>query len=96
MVVLVCYDIGTIDKEGPRRLRRVADICENHGVRVQYSVFECHLAAAHWVVMRHELLSVFAPATDSLRFYFVNAKDAGRTEHHGARPPLDVTAALVL
>jgi CRISPR-associated protein Cas2 len=35
---LVCYDIAD-----PKRLRRVATICEGWGLRLQESVFECLL-----------------------------------------------------
>ncbi len=35
---LVSYDIAD-----PKRLRRVAKICESFGTRIQYSVFECPL-----------------------------------------------------
>jgi len=41
MMVLVSYDVSTRDEAGRRRLRRVARLCENHGQRVQNSVFEC-------------------------------------------------------
>ena len=38
MLRVVSYDIAE-----PRRLKRVAKVCQNYGVRVQYSVFECWL-----------------------------------------------------
>ncbi len=38
MLYLVAYDIAD-----PKRLRRVAKICEDYGVRVERSVFECDL-----------------------------------------------------
>lgn len=41
MLVLVCYDVSTETKQGRRRLRRVAKVCESTGQRVQKSVFEC-------------------------------------------------------
>jgi CRISPR-associated protein Cas2 len=41
MMVLVSYDVSTRDDAGRRRLRRVARLCEDHGQRVQNSVFEC-------------------------------------------------------
>ena len=40
MLVLVSYDVSTVDLSGRRRLRRVAKACENVGIRVQNSVFE--------------------------------------------------------
>ena len=51
MLVLVSYDVSTIDKEGRRRLRRVAKTCQNYGQRVQYSVFECIVDPAQWTVL---------------------------------------------
>jgi CRISPR associated protein Cas2 len=35
--------LETVTREGRRRLRRVARVCEDYGQRVQYSVFECRL-----------------------------------------------------
>jgi hypothetical protein len=35
MLVLITYDVPTIDKAGTRRLRRVAQACEDYGQRVQ-------------------------------------------------------------
>lgn len=46
MDVLVTYDISTVTAEGARRLHQVAQTCEQYGVRVQYSVFECRLSHA--------------------------------------------------
>ena len=40
MLVIVCYDVNTETREGRRRLRRVAKLCEGIGQRVQKSVFE--------------------------------------------------------
>ena len=40
MLVIVCYDVCTETREGRRRLRRVAKVCESTGQRVQKSVFE--------------------------------------------------------
>ena len=48
MLVLVSYDVATVTKKGRSRLRRVAKICEDCGVRVQDSVFECIVDPAEW------------------------------------------------
>ena len=40
MMVIVSYDVSTIDKEGKKRLRKIAKECINYGQRVQNSVFE--------------------------------------------------------
>lgn len=96
MLVLVCYDVSTTTKEGERRLRTIANICEDHGVRVQYSVFECRVTPPVWILFRAELLAAFEPLEDSLRFYFLDEISASRTEHHGAKKPLDPTKPLIV
>lgn len=48
MMVLITYDVETQSESGKRRLRQVAKVCQNHGQRVQYSVFECLLDSAQW------------------------------------------------
>lgn len=40
MLILVTYDVSTVEKAGVRRLRRVARACEDYGTRVQKSVFD--------------------------------------------------------
>ena len=44
MDVLISYDIADTEGEGAKRLRKVAQVCEKYGVRVQLSVFECRLS----------------------------------------------------
>ena len=56
MLVLVCYDVNTETKEGRRRLRRVARVCESTGQRVQKSVFECQLDTAKFEALERRLL----------------------------------------
>jgi CRISPR-associated protein Cas2 len=95
MIVVVAYDVSTETKEGRRRLRRVAQACEDYGQRVQKSLFECLLTPAAWIQLRHRLLSEFSVAHDSLRFYFLDQEARGRTEHHGIRPPVDLSGPLI-
>ena len=96
MVVLVTYDIQTLEKEGRRRLRRVAKACLSCGQRVQFSVFECKLTPALWTELRGKLLSIYNPKEDSLRFYFLGDDDVIMAEHHGTKPSQDFEAPLVL
>lgn len=96
MLILITYDVSTVDKAGQRRLRRVAQACEDYGVRVQKSVFECHVGRKEWAQLRHRLLSEIKPHEDSLRFYFLDENAIQRIEHHGAARPPDLTEPLVL
>ena len=96
MLVLVSYDVCTIDLSGRRRLRHVAKTCENYGIRVQNSVFECNVDQAQWTALKARLLDIFDPETDSLRFYFLGNSYRQRIEHQGAKPAVDVEGPLIL
>lgn len=74
---------------GATRLRRVARICQDHGFRAQYSVFECEVDPAQWAAMRKRLIEAIDPQTDSLRFYFLGSEGRRRVEHVGAKPSQD-------
>ena len=39
MLMLITYDISFDDPQGQKRLRQIAKLCLDYGVRVQYSVF---------------------------------------------------------
>ncbi|MEZ4601598.1 MAG: CRISPR-associated endonuclease Cas2 [Syntrophotaleaceae bacterium] len=96
MMVLVSYDVATSDTAGPRRLRKVAKICTNHGQRVQFSVFECLVDPAQWVAMRQQLVKTIDETQDSLRFYFLGANWKNRVEHVGAKKTIDQEGPLIL
>ena len=96
MLVLVAYDVSTQDAAGRKRLRRVAQECENFGVRVQKSLFECVLRDQDWVRLKARLLNEYDKNQDSLRFYFLDELSRSRTEHHGIRRPTDLTGPLVI
>ncbi len=96
MLILVTYDVSTIEKAGQRRLRRVAQACEDYGVRVQKSVFECQVGQKEWVLLRERLLREISAEEDSLRFYFLDEKAVQRIEHHGIGKPINLTEPLIL
>ena len=95
MLVLVSYDVS-IDKGGPRRLRRVAKACKDYGQRVQYSVFECIVDPAQWAVLRQRLMDEIDPELDSLRFYFLGSNWKRRVEHIGAKETIDQEGPLIV
>lgn len=96
MLVLVTYDVSTVLAAGRRRLRRVAQACEDYGVRVQKSVFECQVGQKEWLRLRDRLVSEYKPDEDSLRFYFLDETAAQRTEHLGVAKPVDLSEPLIL
>lgn len=96
MMVLVSYDVKTTTPEGKRRLRRVAKACQDHGQRVQFSVFECLVDPEHWARLRLQLLQHYLPEEDSLRFYFLGSNWHSKVEHHGAKSVPDPEGPLIV
>ncbi len=96
MFVLVTYDVKTSDPGGVKRLRRVAKVCRNHGQRVQYSVFECIVDPAQWIVLRQKLIGEIDKGSDSLRFYFLGSNWKHRVEHIGAKESIDQEGPLII
>ena len=90
MMILITYDVSMEDPDGSKRLRRLAKICLDYGVRVQYSVFECEVTPAQWVDLKDLLLGTYDEEVDSLRFYKLGANWRRRVEHHGAKPSIDI------
>lgn len=89
MLVLITYDVNVVSEGGQRRLRKIAKTCLNYGLRVQNSVFECEVTPAEFVKLKHDLLGIFNPDLDSLRFYFLGKKGRQKVEHIGAKPVID-------
>jgi len=97
MLILVTYDVSVISEGGQRRLRRISKTCLDYGMRVQNSVFECEVTPAQLVTLKDELMRIFNPDEDSLRFYMLGKKGRQKVEHFGAKPTLDpIKDALIL
>ncbi|GGH57421.1 CRISPR-associated endonuclease Cas2 [Paenibacillus silvae] len=96
MLVLITYDVSTMDREGRRRLSRVAKKCVDHGQRVQNSVFECILDAAQFRRLRYELEELIDKDTDSLRFYNLGDNYKSKVDHVGAKETYDMSDPLIL
>ncbi|MCL6548178.1 MAG: CRISPR-associated endonuclease Cas2 [Alicyclobacillus sp.] len=71
MHLVVAYDISTESRAGERRLRKVAQICQGYGQRVQKSVFECRVDETTYVELIRRLQDVVHPREDSVRIYRV-------------------------
>jgi len=90
MMMLISYDVSTVDRAGRSRLRRAAKACLDYGQRVQNSVFECDIDPAQWAALKHRLVELIDPEQDSLRFYYLGANWQRRVEHVGAKPTRDL------
>ncbi len=96
MLVVVTYDVSTVEAAGRRRLSRVARACKDYGQRVQKSVFECQVGEMEWARLRGRLLTEYRADEDSLRFYFLDEAAVQRTEHYGVGKPVDLSEPLIL
>jgi len=94
MWILIAYDVATATPKGSRRLRRVAQACQDYGQRVQKSLFECQVGPTDWAILRGRLMEEINADEDSLRFYFLD--DDTRAEHHGSGRPPDLEGPLVI
>ena len=65
MMVLVTYDVSTVESAGARRLQKIAKVCKNFGIRVQKSVFECEIDPAQWESLKSQLLGLIEKKQDS-------------------------------
>jgi CRISPR-associated protein Cas2 len=96
MLVLICYDVSTLEPAGQRRLRRVAKVCKDYGQRAQLSVFECEVDPAQWTVLRDKLLKEVNLEEDSLKFYFLGANWKRRVEQLGIKKSYDPNDPMIV
>jgi len=96
MMVLITYDVSTEDKDGQKRLRKVAKHCQNYGQRVQNSVFECLIDPAQLAQLKSALEATIELEKDSLRFYYLGNNWKSRVEHIGAKKVMDIEGPLIV
>lgn len=96
MRIIVCYDVNTETREGRRRLRRVARVCESAGQRVQKSVFECQVDLAQMEELERRLLKEIDLAQDNLRLYRMPDTRGCEVREYGIFRATDFEAPLIL
>ncbi len=96
MMVLISYDVSTIDHAGKTRLRKVAKACQNHAQRVQNSVFEADLDYGAFLKLKNQLLKLIDHEHDSLRFYYLGNQWEKKIEHVGAKNTYNPEGVIIL
>ena len=96
MNFLVAYDVSTQDREGQRRLRRVARACEGYGQRVQYSLFEVVCSRTTMARLIAELEIIMEAEADVIRIYQLEADGLDRVIRLGLRRELPNDGPWVL
>ena len=85
MDILVAYDIADTETTGGSRLRRIADVCEKYGQRVQFSVFECRVSRTRLARLVGEIRDVIDHEVDSVLIYRFPGKLEDATLRLGRR-----------
>ena len=96
MLVLVTYDVSTVDAAGRGRLRKVAKECVNYGQRVQNSVFECVVDASQSLILKDKLTKLIDAEKDSLRFYYLGNNYKTKIEHFGVKNTYEAEGVLMM
>lgn len=78
MLRLIAYDIAD-----PKRLYHLARACEDYGVRVQKSLFECWLDEDQFAALWTQLNDLLEPAADRLVAYTIDAAAVKRRQTSG-------------
>lgn len=86
MDVLLTYDIADTDGRGAARLRRIAEVCEKYGQRVQFSVFEFRLSRTRLARLIGEVEDVIDCDQDSVIVYRFSGQIEEATIHVGRQP----------
>lgn len=96
MMVIVSYDVSTKTESGKKRLKKVAEICLNYGIRAQYSVFECLVEPGQWERMKNELLSIVNTEEDNIRFYYLGSNWKRRLENFGKQKNFEIDEPFII
>lgn len=81
LLYVVAYDIPD-----DKRRKKIADLLEGYGKRVQYSVFECVLTQAKYDELRQRLKQRVKLADDNVRFYPLSRHTLNQIERWGGDP----------
>ncbi|MBI5936667.1 MAG: CRISPR-associated endonuclease Cas2 [Betaproteobacteria bacterium] len=95
MLIIVTYDVSTETRQGRKRLRRVAKLCESMGQRVQKSVFECQVNDMQFEQLERDLLAEIDEQEDNLRFYRITEPIEVRVKQYGTFRSVDFEGPLL-
>lgn len=91
LLYLITYDIPC-----NKRRKKVSDLLEGYGQRVQYSVFECLLSAGKYRELQKRLRPRVRPEEDSIRFYPLSGHTLGQVEVWGGVPVVQPPRSVIV
>jgi CRISPR-associated protein Cas2 len=96
VLVVITYDVSTTDATGRKRLRKVSKLCQDYGIRVQNSVFECVVDSTQLKQLKLKLLETMNDNKDSIRIYRLGDNYKSKVEHFGVKEAFDLEGPLIL
>ena len=91
LLYVVTYDISC-----DKRRKKVSDLLEGYGQRVQYSVFECVLTAAKYGELCQRLKPRVKMGEDSIRFYPLSGHTLPQVEVWGEPPITKFPGSVII
>ena len=91
LLYVIVYDI-TCDK----RRKKVSDLLEGYGQRVQYSVFECILSQTKYSELQKRLRKQVKSSEDSIRFYPLSKHTFNQIETWGEPPVAKLPGSTII
>jgi CRISPR-associated protein Cas2 len=91
LIYIVTYDIAC-----NKRRRKVSDLLEGYGERVQESVFECMLQGDHYRELRRRLKKHINESEDSVRFYPISRHTLAQVEIWGGVPLITPPGSIIV
>ena len=91
MLYVVIYDISD-----DKRRKRVFNLLEGYGQRVQFSAFECVLNDRKFEELRSRLIKVVKMNEDSVRFYPISKHTLGQVIVWGEPPLTQIPSSVVV
>jgi CRISPR-associated protein Cas2 len=91
LLYVVAYDIPC-----DKRRKKVSDLLEGYGQRVQFSVFECVLTAQKFDELRRRLNKQVKLAEDSVRFYPLSKHTLAQVETWGGLPVTEFPSSIII
>lgn len=88
---VVVYDIPN-----DKRRKKISDLLEGYGKRVQYSVFECILSPNKYDELRQRLKKKVKISEDSVRFYPISKHTLNQVETWGGPSVTKVPSSVVI
>jgi CRISPR-associated protein Cas2 len=90
------FYVITYDIPSDKRRKKVSNLLEGYGRRVQYSVFECILSAQKYQELKDRLQPRVKLSEDSIRFYPVSQHTFNQVEVWGGVPLTSAPGSIVI